>query len=381
MKRIAIIRQKFNPAGGAERVVSAILRQLQGHAALHTLLINRKWEAVPGIEAHSVNPFYLGSVWRDWGFARAARRLWQALDAALVLSHERIPGCHVYRADDGVHAAWLDVRRQRGGIAARVAMALNPYHHYMLAMEQRMYRHPAFRGVVCISEMVKRDVMQYTGLPAERCHVVYNGIDSAFFNPLDARAQRDSLRQQYGLSADAPVLLYVGSGFERKGLAQALRAIVPHPAVQLVVVGSDKKSRHYQALASQLGVAGRVHFAGAQRDVRSYYGMADGFILPSIYEPFGLVVAEAMACGLTVLTSTRCGGGELLQPGQTGWLAAPDDKAAWQHNVGQWLAARASWPQRGEQARQAVLPYTEQRMVGQMLTLFATLLPDAEGLA
>ena len=77
---------------------------------------------------------------------RAARRLWQALDAALVLSHERIPGCHVYRADDGVHAAWLDVRRQRGGIAARVAMALNPYHHYMLAMEQRMYRDPAFRG-------------------------------------------------------------------------------------------------------------------------------------------------------------------------------------------------------------------------------------------
>ena len=379
MKRIAIIRQKFNPAGGAERVVSAILRQLQGNAALQTTLINRQWEAVPGIEARSVNPFYLGSVWRDWGFARAARRLWQALDAALVLSHERIPGCHVYRADDGVHAAWLAVRRQRGGLAARLSMALNPYHHYMRAMEQRMYRDPAFRGVVCISEMVKRDVMQYTGLPAERCHVIYNGIDSAFFNPQDARAQRDSLRQQYGIGADAPVLLYVGSGFERKGLAQALHAIVPHPEVQLVVVGSDKKSRRYQALAQQLGVSKRVHFAGAQRDVRSYYGMADGFILPSIYEPFGLVVAEAMACGLPVLTSTRCGGGELLQPGQTGWLAAPDDRTAWQQNVALWLAARASWPQMGAQARQDVLPYTEQRMVAQMLELFASLLPAEEG--
>lgn len=374
MTYLAIIRQKFNPTGGAERVVSAILRQLQGQQALQPVLINRRWEAVPGIEARSVNPFYLGSVWRDWGFARAARRVWQQLPAGLVLSHERIPGCHIYRADDGVHAAWLDVRRQRGGVAARLSMALNPYHHYMRAMEQRMYRDPAFRGVVCISEMVKRDVMQYTGLPAERCHVIYNGIDTAFFNPQDARAQRAALRQQYGFADDTPVLLYVGSGFERKGLAQALSAIVPHPSVQLVVVGSDKKSRRYQALAQQLGVGKRVHFAGAQRDVRSYYGMADGFILPSIYEPFGLVVAEAMACGLPVLTSTRCGGGELVQPGLTGWLAAPDADEDWQHHVGLWLAARQGWPLMAEAARRAVLQFTEARMVDEMLTLFQRLL-------
>ena len=374
MSHLAIIRQKFNPAGGAERVVSAILRQLQGQQALQPLLINRRWEAVPGIEARSVNPFYLGSVWRDWGFARAARALWQQWPADLVLSHERIPGCHVYRADDGVHAAWLDVRRQRGGFAARLSMALNPYHHYMRAMEQRMYRDPAFRGVVCISEMVKRDVMQYTGLPAERCHVIYNGIDTAFFNPQDARAQRDALRQQYGFGSETPVLLYVGSGFERKGLAQALHAIVPHPTVQLVVVGSDKKRRRYQALAQQLGLGKRVHFAGAQRDVRSYYGLADGFILPSIYEPFGLVVAEAMACGLPVLTSTRCGGGELVQPGLTGWLAAPDATDDWQHHVGLWLAARQGWPLMAEAARRAVLPFTEARMVDDMLALFQRLL-------
>lgn len=374
MSHLAIIRQKFNPAGGAERVVSAILRQLQGQQTLQPLLINRRWEAVPGIEARSVNPFYLGSVWRDWGFARAARALWQQWPADLVLSHERIPGCHVYRADDGVHAAWLDVRRQRGGFAARLSMALNPYHHYMRAMEQRMYRDPAFRGVVCISEMVKRDVMQYTGLPAERCHVIYNGIDTAFFNPQDARAQRDALRQQYGFGSETPVLLYVGSGFERKGLAQALHAIVPHPAVQLVVVGSDKKRRRYQALAQQLGLGNRVHFAGAQRDVRSYYGLADGFILPSIYEPFGLVVAEAMACGLPVLTSTRCGGGELVQPGLTGWLAAPDATDDWQHHVGLWLAARQGWPLMAEAARRAVLPFTEARMVDDMLALFQRLL-------
>ena len=147
-----------------------------------------------------------------------------------------------------------------------------------------MYRDPAFRGVVCISEMVKRDVMQYTGLPAERCHVIYNGIDTAFFNPQDARAQRAMpCGSNTVLPDDTPVLLYVGSGFERKGLAQALcTPSCRTPSVQLVVVGSDKKSRRYQALAQQLGVGKRVHFAGAQRDVRSYYGMGRRFY-PAIH--------------------------------------------------------------------------------------------------
>jgi len=80
-----------------------------------------------------------------------------------------------------------------------------------------------------------------------------------------------------------------------------------------------------------------------------------------------------MACGLPVLTSTRCGGGELVQPGLTGWLAAPDAKDDWQHNVGLWLAASQGWPLMAEAARRAVLPFTEARMVDEMLTLFRRL--------
>ncbi|RBL64976.1 glycosyl transferase family 1, partial [Pseudomonas sp. MWU13-2625] len=91
MKRLAIVRQKYNPAGGAERIVSAVIRKLAGSDWLRPVLVNRRWEALDGVEAVQVDPFYLGSVWRDWSFARAARRAWQALGAELVQSHERIP--------------------------------------------------------------------------------------------------------------------------------------------------------------------------------------------------------------------------------------------------------------------------------------------------
>jgi len=378
MTRLAIIRQKYNPAGGAERIVSAILAQLKQQPELEPVLINRNWEQLDGVAVCRVNPFYLGSIWRDWGFARAARRAWQQLGADLVQSHERIPGCHVFRAGDGVHAAWLDARALGKGWRHKLSVWCNPYHHFMLRMERAMFSHPDLRAVICISEMVKQDVLQRFPVRPEQCVVIHNGVDSQRFNPEAAQLRRSALRAQYGIPADAPVLVYVGSGFERKGVAQAIRAIEQQPDVQLVVVGGDKKLAHYQQLARTLGMAARVHFTGPQKDVLSHYGMADGFILPTLYEPFGSVVAEALACGLPVLTSTRCGGGECVTPGKTGWLAAPQDTPAWQQNVAAWLAARAQWPELARQARERVLTQTEPQMVAQMMALYRRLLGTGE---
>ncbi|AXE29362.1 glycosyl transferase family 1 [Chromobacterium phragmitis] len=379
MKRLAIVRQKYNPAGGAERIVSAILRQLRGGGGLRPLLITRNWEAVDGIEAARVKPFYLGSVWRDWGFARAARRAWREAGADLVQSHERIPGCDIFRAGDGVHAAWLEARLEGKTWLARLATFCNPYHHYMLRTERAMFLHPSLRAVICNSELVRNDVTRRFGVPAARCEVIYNGVDSAFFHPREARRTRAELRERYGIEQDAPVLVYVGSGFERKGVAQALNAIAAHPSVRLVVVGGDKKLARYRRLAETLGIGGRVRFVGPQRDVRGFYGMADGFILPTLYEPFGSVVAEAMACGLPVLTSARCGGAELLEEGETGWVAPALDAGHWQRNVASWLASRGRWSEMGDRARARVEALSEESMVAQMLALYRRLLSEREG--
>ncbi|RBH36915.1 glycosyl transferase family 1, partial [Pseudomonas sp. MWU13-2860] len=153
-----------------------------------------------------------------------------------------------------------------------------------------MFRHSALRAVICNSALVRDDVVGRFGVDPRRCAVIHNGVDSDFFNPAAAREQRVALRAQYGIPPQAPVLVYVGSGFERKGVAQALRAIAPHAAVHLVVVGGDKKLAAYRQLAQAWGVAGRVHFTGPQKDVLSHYGMAGGFLVPTLYGPFGSVV-------------------------------------------------------------------------------------------
>jgi UDP-glucose:(heptosyl)LPS alpha-1,3-glucosyltransferase len=183
MSRLAIVRQKYNPAGGAERIVSAILGQLKQQDELEPVLINRNWEQLDGVAVCRVNPFYLGSIWRDWSFARAARRAWQQVGADLVQSHERIPGCHIFRAGDGVHAAWLAASAEGKGWWHKLSVWCNPYHHFMLHMEKAMFSHPALRTVICNSEMVKQDVLQRFPLRPEQCVVIHNGVDAQRFNP------------------------------------------------------------------------------------------------------------------------------------------------------------------------------------------------------
>ena len=116
--RVAIVRQRYNPYGGAERFIERTLPALE-RAGAEPTLIARRAEGWDARRVLAVDPFYLGSTWRDASFARAARAAWEAGGFDLVQSHERIPGCDIYRAGDGVHAEWLNdptARRNRCSI-------------------------------------------------------------------------------------------------------------------------------------------------------------------------------------------------------------------------------------------------------------------------
>ncbi|MCJ7879706.1 glycosyltransferase, partial [Salmonella enterica] len=156
----------------------------------------------------------------------------------LVQSHERIPGCDLYRAGDGVHRRWLQQRsRILPAWKSRLLFA-DRYHRYVMQAEREMYEDSHLRGVICNAEMIKREIIEDFGLPAEKIHVIYNAIDNQRFLPPDEETFA-ALRAKWQLPLQATCLLYVGSGFERKGLAAAIRAIAPTDRY-LLVVGKDK---------------------------------------------------------------------------------------------------------------------------------------------
>ena len=321
--KIALIRQRYNPFGGAERFVARAMTALAAQNVEMTLLA-RDWLGAEGAagEARMIpcDPFYIGRVWRDWGFARSVCAALKSHSFDLVQSHERIACCDIYRAGDGVHRQWLANRSRAAGLFGRIALALNPYHLYTKAAEKRLFESPRLRAVICNSNMVKEEVRRYFGLAEDKLHVIYNGVDLDAFDPALRAAWRTRKRAEFGISDSTMVFLFVGSGFARKGVPQLLRAMTGVRGAHLVVVGEDRELVRMQAKAGDMKLGSRVHFAGAQENVKPWYGMADCFVLPTLYDPFPNAALEAMACGLPLVTTSQCGAAEFIESGVEGYI-------------------------------------------------------------
>jgi UDP-glucose:(heptosyl)LPS alpha-1,3-glucosyltransferase len=371
--KLAIVRQRYNPYGGAERFVARALPALERTGAEVTL-ITRQAEGWGARRVMRVDPFHIGNLWRDWSFAHAARAAWRRAGFDLVQCHERIPGCDVYRAGDGVHRRWLQLRQASAGPMERLGIALNPYHRYVCAAEKRMFEHPRLRAVICNSRMVREDVLRGFRVDPAKLHVIYNGVDLEFFNPRERGVLRGGARAGLGCQPRDTVFLFVGSGFARKGLDAAIEALslCQNEGFWLVVAGRDRDQWKFVAQAQAAGIGARVRFLGGQADVRPLYAAADCFILPTRYDPFPNTALEALAMGLPALVSARCGAAEVIEPGVNGWICKPDDAAGLAR-----LMHAADSALRGPAMEQAARTTAEQfgidAMALKLVELYATL--------
>jgi UDP-glucose:(heptosyl)LPS alpha-1,3-glucosyltransferase len=373
--RLALIRQRYAQDGGAERFVGRALEALRGENLALTL-VTREWTQGQGFEVLTCDPLYLGRTWRDWSFARNVCRALRGRQFDLVQSHERIACCDLYRAGDGVHREWLTQLARVRGPLGRLGLATSPYHRYTLRAERRLFTSPQLKAVICNSRMVKEEIRRHFGVPDERLHVIYSGIDANTFHP-GLRRYRAAIRAQHGIPEEAPLFLFVGSGFERKGVVALLRALRRLPAdCHALVVGHDKHADRYAGKAAELGLAERVCFAGRQADVKPYYGAVDALVLPTLYDPFPNVALEAMASGLPVITSTKCGAGELIEPGSNGFVCDALDDAALAGHM-RVLSDPATASRMGSAARQLSESLSLEQMSRKMVALYRDLLKDA----
>ncbi len=371
MTRIALIRQQYRPDGGAERFVSRALHALAGRG-VELSLITRHWQGEGPFKVITCNPTIFGRISRERGFAQAATKICTEQAFDLVQSHERIPGCSLYRAGDGVHRHWLNLRRAAMSPWARWWQEHSLYHRYVLEAEHAMFTHPSLQAVICNSLMVKREIIRYFQVPADKLHVIYSGVDTELYHPRQ-KAQRSILREQLSIPQAAHLFLFVGSGFERKNLACTLMALAQLPLdVHLAIVGRDSHSHRYEQLAKRLDVHHRCHFLGVRQDLPALYGMADAFVLPTLYDPFPNVILEAMASGLPILTSETCGGAELIRDG-AGLVSPARDVTSL---VSHWRQlcdpiTRQTW---GQEARKRVEPLTLTAMSDRLIQLYNQLL-------
>jgi UDP-glucose:(heptosyl)LPS alpha-1,3-glucosyltransferase len=325
--RLGLVRLKYEPGGGAEATLDLLARGLAGRGHEVTVIATA-WQDQPpaGVRVRQVAASGRGAR-RLLGFAQAAGETARELGLQVWLSLERTPGAPVLRAGDGVHAAWLERRRPYEGFLKRLSFGLNPLHRAFLDLERRALTHPDLRLVIANSQLVAEELQRFYGLGPERVRVIRNPVDQARLDPARDPAVRLAARAELGLGEGQPALLFLGSGFERKGLAFAIRALAKLPEVRLLVAGRDRAAP-YQRLAQRLGVAGRVDFLGGRSDAPRLIAACDGLVLPTIYDPCANACLEALHLGRPVATTLANGASELVRPGVNGTLVAdPSDSA------------------------------------------------------
>jgi len=372
--RLALVRQDYRPEGLAERVTERALEALlERNVAVS--LYTRSWPQtrLQLVEPVIIDPFHVGALWRDWGFARAACRDVRRSQPSLVESHERLLCCDVYRAGDGVHAVWLEERLKRSTATGRMSAMLSPHNRYLLHIEQRLYASPWLRAVICSSKMVREEIRSRFSVPESKLYVIYNPVDSERHHP-GLRAERAKIIERHGIDAAATVYLIVAADFARADVGTAIDALAQlPPPVHLVAAGDDSDVTRYRARAQARGVGDRVTFVGGVGDPRPYYGAADVFVLPSLYDPSPDFALEAMACALPVITSTKSGAAELLREYNGGLVCPSGDVVALADHMRalQDPSTRAGF---SADARRAVLPLSPSAITLQQVLLYRDLL-------
>ena len=283
-KKIYFIREKNTNFGGAEVYLSRLSNALINQNIEHEIIFSNI-------------PVFLPSWLRLILFNL---RLIISKRDRLYFSLERIICPDIYRAGDGVHKIFLRIEKKS---------KLNPLHPLYLYLERKCFKNA--KKIIANSEMVKNEIINSYNVNPEKIRVIYSGIELKEF---DYRQSFNKLSKEFNIPENSPIILFVGSGYKRKGVYEFLNIIasLDNSDVIAFIVGKEKKIEFYKNLAKKLGIEPRVFFVGARNDVDDFYTISDIFLFPTHYEPFGNVILEAMNKKNVIFTTMQNGASEIL---------------------------------------------------------------------
>lgn len=218
----------------------------------------------------------------------------------LYFSLDRITCPDIYRAGDGVHRVFLSIENKS---------KTNLLHPTYLFLEKKCFNKA--KRIIANSQMVKDQIISTYRISPEKISVIHNGIK---VKKINYRKSLNKLTKEFSIRKGQKILLYVGSGFKRKGVKEFLNIVskLIDSNIKAFVVGKEKNIEHYQQLSKELNIDKQVIFTGARVDVDDFYTISDIFLLPTHYEPFSNAILEAMSFKNVVFTTKQNGASEVL---------------------------------------------------------------------
>lgn len=332
------------------------------------------WHKVPSIPGPHLLQF-LG-----WMFLNALQRRWHTLFGGASYDVLLSPGINCLHPDvvivhvlfHRLHELAQEENEEAGaqpGFFRRAHRRV--YYGFLTGLERRIYK-DATVSLAAVSPRMGGLLEQY--FCRKNVCVIANGVDTAHFSAQARLARRAEARSRRAIHPQDFVLLLIGNDWRVKGLPTVLEAMaaLPDLSLRLLVAGSNS-SAGFRRSAEQLGLQDRCRWEPPRRDVLDFYAAADAYVSPSREDSFGLPVAEAMACGLPVITSVFAGVADLVRDGIDGFVMCEPRDAQALAGLIQRLQGSAELRQKlGEAAAQKALDWTWDRHAAAVWELLKT---------
>ena len=277
--KITFLRLKSNKYGGAEKYLERLANELKKQ----NIDFEIKYSSAP-----KILPSWIKVIWFNIESCLYKKN-------KFYFSLDRITCPDIYRAGDGVHKVFLEIEKKS---------FLNPLHLVYLYIEKKMFKNA--KKIIANSKMVKNQIISTYKINPKKIDVIYNGI------PLKGEIDFSDLKKEFNIK-DEKIILFVGSGFKRKGVKEALEIISKLKGeFKFLIIGKEKNINWYKNYAKKLDIQNKVIFTGPRSDVDKFYSMADIFIFPTHYEPFSNVILEAMNFECIPFTTKQNGASEIL---------------------------------------------------------------------
>ncbi|MFT7487581.1 MAG: UDP-glucose:(heptosyl)LPS alpha-1,3-glucosyltransferase, partial [Candidatus Paceibacteria bacterium] len=316
--KIALVHMRHAASGGTERYLNLLSSHL-AEAGHEPIIVCRSHGEPqhPAVQFVRLRPFSIGAAARMWNFARAVEKHVNEVPYDVVFGLGKTWSQDIIRMGGGCHQTYLDLAHEATrSPVERILRKGARKQRLALEIERRAFLPGAYQQVITNSRLTREDAMQRHGIPADKIHVIHNGTDTERFHPSLRAGIGLELRRSLGWKGAEEVLLFLGTGYGRKGLDHVLAGTAQlaksRPLLRLLVVGYDSSRAQWEARAEQLGVADRCQFLGGRSDPEACYGAADVYILPTRYDPFANSTIEALACGLPTITTASNGGSEVI---------------------------------------------------------------------
>ncbi|MDA9557614.1 glycosyltransferase family 4 protein [Vibrio sp.] len=303
--KIALVHMRHAHSGGTELFLNKLSHYLAEKGEDVTIICRTHVETShPNIKFVVLGGVTLGKAHRIWKFAKDV---------------EKHVAKSAYDFVYGLGKTWThDMLRIGGGTRMHLVNLIrqgkpNLKDKVAIAIERRSMARGAYQHIIANSHKSALEIQEAYHVPSDDISVIHNFVDTKRFTRITDPSVLQQHRDAIGLDASLPTFIFLGTGYKRKGLISVLNAFAKLSfKANLIIAGRESQLADYQQKAKELHIADACYFLGEKGNPELYFSLADCYVFPTQYEPFGFTVIEALSCGIPVITTDQCGAKEVI---------------------------------------------------------------------